>query len=128
MKMRCALPFPDRRSDNRRCLRRWNLAAALSASLATGDAFAQAAVTKSTNGQPAKKDDPWPINDSVDDPAIWGKAFPLHYELYRDRRHGAHEARRQRGLPSDADPGRSALGRLEVKGRRGYRSPTMWQD
>ena len=25
---------------------------------------------------------PYPIDDNADDPAVWGKAFPLQYELY----------------------------------------------
>jgi len=72
---------------------------ALSAGLPADDAVAQAA---------AKKDEPWPINDSVDDPAIWGKAFPLHYELYRKSvdmertKYGGSEAVPR--TPTQADP------------------------
>ena len=39
-----------------------------------------------------------PINDDVDDPAVWGKVFPLYYELYlrtadmQRTRHGGSEA------------------------------------
>jgi hypothetical protein len=35
-----------------------------------------------TAEQQAKTSEPYPINDDVDDPEIWGKIFPLQYELY----------------------------------------------
>jgi hypothetical protein len=41
------------------------------------------------------------INDDVEDPAVWGKVFPLHYELYKKTvdmertKYGGSEAVRQ---------------------------------
>jgi nitrite reductase (cytochrome c-552) len=47
----------------------------------------------------------YPINDDVDDPAVWGKIFPLYYELYRRTadmqrtRHGGSEAEPRTPVP-----------------------------
>ena len=101
---------------------------ALSSSLPTGEAYAQPAAKKAAKAQPAKKDEPWPINDDVDDPAVWGKAFPLHYELYRKSvdmertKHGGSEAVPR--TPTRADP-RSVVSRSKVDEDIGLK--TMWQ-
>jgi len=102
-----------------------------------GSAFAQVAEKKPGNAvvakKPAKaaaarKDEPWPINDDVDDPAIWGKAFPLHYELYKKSvdmqrtKHGGSEAVPR--TPTPADP-RSIVSRTKVDEDIGLK--TMWQ-
>jgi nitrite reductase (cytochrome c-552) len=91
---------------------------ALPASLDTDDALANAAATK----------DAWPIDDDVDDPAAWGKVFPVHYELYRKTvdmqrtKYGGSEAVPR--TPTQADP-RSIVARTKVEEDIGLR--TMWQ-
>ena len=51
-----------------------------------GEAFAAKKGGKKPPGkQDTKKSEPYPINDDVDDPAVWGKVFPLYYELSQDR-------------------------------------------
>src|SRR5690349_24728504 len=56
----------------------------------------------------AKKGAPPTITDSTDDPAVWGKTFPLHYELYKmsadmtRTKHGGSEAMPHK--PTDDDP------------------------
>ncbi len=77
------------------------------------ETFAQRVTKKPAKTQPAK-DEPSPITDDVDDPAVWGKLFPLQYELYlKTVDMHAHQVRRQRGLPhtpTQADP-RSVVSR-----------------
>ena len=107
------------------------LTVALPNDLTTSPVFAQSttpsAKSKSANdssrkpepskGQAAKKDEPWPINDNVDDPAEWGKAFPLHYELYKKTvdmqrtKYGGSEAVPR--TPTQADP-RAMVSRTKV--------------
>jgi nitrite reductase (cytochrome c-552) len=68
-----------------------------------------------------------PINDAVDDPAIWGRIFPLHYELYRKSvdmqrtKYGGSEALPR--TPTQADP-RSVVSRSKSEEDIGLRS--MW--
>src|SRR4051794_39071997 len=53
--------------------------------VAIGDAFAQTAnkpTKKPPTAKPTKPSEPYPITDDTDDPAVWGKVFPLQYELY----------------------------------------------
>ena len=70
----------------------------------------------------------YPINDDVDDPAVWGKVFPLYYELYlrtadmQRTRHGGSEAEPR--TPTKADP-RSAVAKSKVEEDAGLRA--MWQ-
>ena len=104
--------------------------------LATRDAFAQerkAVKPQSTKSKPskaqlAKKDEPWPINDDVEDPAVWGKVFPLHYELYKKTvdmqrtKYGGSEAVPR--TPTQADP-RALVSRTKVDEDIGLK--TMWQ-
>ena len=101
---------------------------ALPASLPTGDAFAQDPAKKPAKDQAAKKDEPWPINDDVDDPAVWGKGVPAALRALReDHRHAADQVRRQRGVPrtpTQADP-RSIVSRSKVEEDIGLK--TMWQ-
>ena len=71
---------------------------------------------------------PYPINDDVDDPAIWGKVFPLQYELYlktvdmQRTRYGGSEAEPR--TPTKADP-RSVVSKSKVEEDAGLRA--MWQ-
>src|SRR6187397_3082024 len=64
--------------------------------------------------QGTKKDDGPPFNDNIDDPAAWGKAFPLHYELYLKSadmtrtKHGGSESMPH--TPTKEDP-RTAVSR-----------------
>src|SRR3972149_3638162 len=53
---------------------------ALPISPPSDSAFAQA--NKASKAQKAKTSALPQINDDVDDPAVWGKLFPLQYELY----------------------------------------------
>ena len=75
-----------------------------------------------------KKDEPWPISDDVDDPAVWGKAFPLHYELYKKSvdmertKYGGSEGVPR--TPTQTDP-RSIVSRSKVDEDIGLK--TMWQ-
>ena len=70
----------------------------------------------------------WPINDDVEDPAIWGRAFPLHFELYKKTvdmertKYGGSEAVPH--APTSADP-RTIVSRSKVDEDIGLR--TMWQ-
>jgi len=70
----------------------------------------------------------WPFNDDVDDPAAWGKVFPLHYELYKKTvdmertKYGGSEAVPRTPTPSDP---RNVVARSKVDDDIGLR--TMWQ-
>ena len=92
------------------------------------EALAQAASTKPAKAQAAKKDEPGPINDNVDDPAVWGKAFPLHYELYKKTvdmqrtKYGGSEGVPR--TPTQSDP-RAIVSRSKVDEDIGLK--TMWQ-
>ena len=60
------------------------------------------------------------LTDETDDPAVWGKNFPLQYDGYlRTVGPGAHALRRQRGAAAHADRGRPALRRRAGAPRRG---------
>jgi Cytochrome c552 len=93
----------------------------------TGDNAAQAAAKKASKTQ-AAKGEAVTINDDVDDPAVWGKLFPLHYELYlktadmQRTKYGGSEAMPH--TPSQADP-RSVVATSKVEEDIGLR--TMWQ-
>jgi nitrite reductase (cytochrome c-552) len=70
----------------------------------------------------------YPINDDTDDPAVWAKVFPLHYELYaktvdmeRTKRGGSESEPR---TPSKADP-RSVVAKSKVEEDPGLKA--MWQ-
>ena len=88
----------------------------------------QPSKSKTAKGQAAKKDEPWPINDDVDDPAAWGKVFPLHYELYKKTvdmqrtKYGGSEGVPR--TPTQADP-RALVSRTKVDEDIGLK--TMWQ-
>lgn len=76
----------------------------------------------------AKKDEGPPFNDNTDDPAAWGKVFPLHYELYKKSvdmqrtKHGGSEAVPR--TPTQADP-RSVVARSKSEEDAGLRA--IWQ-
>jgi nitrite reductase (cytochrome c-552) len=76
----------------------------------------------------AKPASPPTISDNVDDPAVWGKTFPLHYELYKKSadmtrtKHGGSEAVPHK--PTDADP-RSKVAKSKVEEDMGLKA--MWQ-
>lgn len=76
----------------------------------------------------AKKNEPWPVNDEVQDPAAWGKAFPLQYELYKKTvdmertKYGGSEALPRTPTPSDP---RTLVSRSKVDEDAGLK--TMWQ-
>ena len=95
--------------------------------LLTGGGVAQAVVKKSSKA-PAKKSEPAAITDDVDDPAVWGKVFPLQYELYlktadmERTKYGGSEAMPR--TPTRADP-RSVVATSKVAEDIGLR--TMWQ-
>jgi nitrite reductase (cytochrome c-552) len=92
------------------------------------DAIAQGAGKKASNNQAAKEGDAVAITDDVDDPAVWGKRFPLYYELYlktadmQRTKYGGSEAMPR--TPTQADP-RSVLATSKVEEDIGLR--TMWQ-
>src|SRR5262244_389012 len=58
------------------------------------------------------------LNDTVDDPAVWGKNFPMQYDLYlqtvdmQRTKYGGSEAEPR--SPSEADP-RSAVARSKLE-------------
>jgi nitrite reductase (cytochrome c-552) len=76
----------------------------------------------------AKPDAGPPFNDDIDDPAVWGRAFPKHYELYlktvdmQRTKHGGSEAVPR--TPSQTDP-RSTVSRSRIEDDRGL--VAMWQ-
>jgi nitrite reductase (cytochrome c-552) len=71
---------------------------------------------------------PYPIDDNADDPAIWGKAFPLQYELYLKTvdttrtKYGGSEALPH--SPKQGDP-RSIVSQSKVEEDPGLKA--MWQ-
>jgi nitrite reductase (cytochrome c-552) len=89
-------------------------------------AFAQKAKKKPAPA--AKPAAPYPITDDTDDPEVWGKVFPLQYELYLKTvdmsrtKYGGSEALPR--TPTDADP-RSVVSRSKVENDIGLK--TMWQ-
>jgi nitrite reductase (cytochrome c-552) len=99
------------------------LLVAFTATLSLPEAAAQAEAKK-----PAGKNESWPINDDVEDPAVWGKAFPQHYEAYLKTtdmtrtKHGGSEAMPH--TPTQADP-RSLVARSKVEEDAGLKA--MWQ-
>jgi nitrite reductase (cytochrome c-552) len=78
--------------------------------------------------QGTKKDEAPAFNDDIDDPAAWGKVFPLHYELYLKTvdmtrtKHGGSEAMPH--TPTQADP-RSIVSRSKVEEDAGLKA--IWQ-
>ena len=86
-----------------------------------GEAFAaKKGGKKPPSKQETKKSEPYPINDDVDDPAVWGKVFPLQYELYlktvdmQRTKYGGSEA-----VPhTPSRPTRAAWSRIEGRGGR----------
>ena len=94
----------------------------------TPEAYAQSSKKKAAKSQPASKAESVTLNDQTDDPAVWGKVFPLQYELYsktvdmQRTKYGGSEAVPR--SPTDADP-RSMVSRTKVEEDIGLR--TMWQ-
>jgi nitrite reductase (cytochrome c-552) len=99
---------------------------AVPASPPTGDAWAQGAKKAKTKAAPPAQASP--ITDDEDDPAVWGKVFPLHYDLYlkttdmERTKYGGSEAVPR--TPSKTDP-RTTVSRSKVEEDVGLR--TMWQ-
>jgi hypothetical protein len=56
-------------------------AAAFMLSAPALDAHAQSGAKKAAKGQSATKSETVTLTEDTDDPAVWGKVFPLHYEL-----------------------------------------------
>ena len=103
--------------------------AAVSIAPPAREAHAQSAAKKKAGkGQPAKQAETVTLTDETDDPAVWGKLFPLQYELYsktvdmQRTKYGGSEAVPH--SPTDADP-RSMVARTKVEEDIGLR--TMWQ-
>jgi len=77
---------------------------------------------------PPKKQSSQPFNDDVEDPAVWGKAFPLHYEMYLKSvdmvrtKHGGSEAMPH--TPTKGDP-RTVVARSKVDEDAGLKA--IWQ-
>src|SRR5262245_32289129 len=96
--------------------------------LSIDGAAAQNAGKKSAKTKAAKTDTPPPITDDTDDPAVWGKLFPLQYELYQKTtdmqrtKYGGSEALPR--TPTQADP-RSIVAVSKVEEDIGLK--TMWQ-
>lgn len=94
-----------------------------------GEAFAaKKGGKKPPSKQETKKSEPYPINDDVDDPAVWGKVFPLQYELYLKTvdmtrtKYGGSEALPH--SPRQGDP-RSIVSQSKVEEDPGLKA--MWQ-
>lgn len=89
---------------------------------------AQSAGKSAGKAKPASKSESVTLTDDTDDPAVWGKLFPLHYELYaktvdmQRTKYGGSEAMPR--SPTEADP-RSMVARTKVEEDIGLR--TMWQ-
>ncbi len=94
-----------------------------------GNLFATPAFAQKAKKKPAAAPvQAYPINDDVDDPAVWGQVFPLQYELYlktvdmsRTKFGGSEAVPR---TPMEADP-RSIVARSKVEDDIGLK--TMWQ-
>jgi nitrite reductase (cytochrome c-552) len=92
------------------------------------DGVAAQKAKKEGKKAPAEQTAASPISDDVDDPAEWGKLFPLHYELYlktvdmQRTKYGGSEALPR--TPTQADP-RSVVSVSKVEEDIGLR--TMWQ-
>src|SRR5688572_11376892 len=77
---------------------------------------------------PPKKHASPPFNDDIEDPAAWGKAFPLHYELYLKSvdmsrtKHGGSDGIPQN--PTHADP-RTKVAQSKVDEDPGLKA--IWQ-
>jgi nitrite reductase (cytochrome c-552) len=75
-----------------------------------------------------RKDDAPPFSDDIEDPASWGKAFPLHYELYLKSadmvrtKHGGSESMPH--IPTKDDP-RTAVSRSKSDEDAGLKA--IWQ-
>ncbi|HEY1326739.1 MAG TPA: ammonia-forming cytochrome c nitrite reductase subunit c552 [Casimicrobiaceae bacterium] len=101
------------------------LVAAGRAALVTGLLLMPATVMPADE---AKKGEPPTITDSTDDPAVWGKTFPLHYELYMksadmmSTKHGGSEAMPRTPTPDDP---RSKVAQSKVEEDAGLRA--IWQ-
>lgn len=98
---------------------------------AIGDAFAQTAkkaTKKPATAKQTKPSEPYPLNDDTDDPAVWGKVFPLQYELYlktvdmQRTKYGGSEAMPH--APTQGDP-RSIVSQSKVEEDAGLKA--MWQ-
>ena len=101
---------------------------ALPMSPPSGDAWAQSGAKKSSKTKAAQPSQASPISDDEDDPAAWGKVFPLWYELYlktvdmERTKYGGSEAVPR--TPTKTDP-RTMVSRSKVEEDIGLR--TMWQ-
>jgi nitrite reductase (cytochrome c-552) len=96
-----------------------------------GGAFAQTpkkATKKPAAAQSKTKEQPPSITEDTDDPAVWGKVFPLQYELYLKTvdmsrtKYGGSEATPH--TPTQADP-RSIVAQSKVEEDPGLKA--MWQ-
>ncbi len=96
-----------------------------------GDAFARTvkqSTKKPAGAQQARTNEPYPVNDDTDDPAVWGKVFPLQYELYfktvdmQRTKYGGSEATPR--TPTQADP-RSVVAQSKIEDDAGLKA--MWQ-
>jgi nitrite reductase (cytochrome c-552) len=98
-----------------------------------GDVSAKTHPEKVMKEKPAKEQranasETYPINDDVDDPAIWGKIFSPQYELYlktvdmQRTKYGGSEAVPH--TPTQADP-RSVVAQSKVEEDPGLKA--MWQ-
>jgi nitrite reductase (cytochrome c-552) len=98
------------------------------ATLSLPDAAAPADAKKAEAKKPTGNKEPWPINDNVEDPAVWGKAFPQHYAAYLKStdmtrsKYGGSEAMPH--APTQADP-RSIVAQSKVEEDPGLKA--MWQ-
>jgi nitrite reductase (cytochrome c-552) len=61
------------------------------------------------------------LNDTVSDPAVWGKNFPMQYDLYLRTKYGGSEAEPR--SPTQADP---TLGGGAIEAGEGSAAQTMW--
>src|SRR5215470_13100409 len=87
----------------------FSFAPTLSLPEAAAQADAKKAEAKKPDAKkPASNKDSWQINDNVEDPAVWGKAFPQHYAAYLKStdmtrsKYGGSEAMPH--APTKADP------------------------
>jgi nitrite reductase (cytochrome c-552) len=96
-------------------------------SMPVSDAFAKAKATKKKSSK-AETSQQQPITDDVDDPAVWGKMFPLYYELYLKTvdmtrtKYGGSEALPH--SPKQGDP-RTIVSQSKVEEDPGLKA--MWQ-
>ena len=121
---RTAIGTSDTRCGSRPARHRDALAGVRDRRRGPGDARRRARCSRTSSSGKQEAFDPFyrvvELNDTIDDPAVWGRNFPHAVRrLPPHRRPGAHALRRQRGAAAHADGSRPARARRAVAARGG---------